>query len=115
MPRTDLRPQLRHQVELRTRTETVNGLGEYIGSYSSTATVWADVSPLSQGELYRAQRLGQTTSHRVIIRWRASAPATGDRIKWGTRWLRVETVTDPDTLREWLEIMATDEGEVAPV
>lgn len=114
MPRTNTRPQLRHQVRWSTEGQSVSAMGEALSGFTETATVWADVRPLSSGELYRAQRLGQSTSHRLVIRWRDPAPKVNDRLEWNGKWLVVESVTDPDTNKEWLEIMANDRGEDAP-
>jgi len=114
VPRTSLAPMLRHRVEIHTETQTVNALGEYLSAHTLAVEAWADIRPMTQSEQYRAQRLGQETTHRAMIRWRASAPAVGDRIKWGTRWLRIASVVDPDSNRDWLEITATDEGDAVP-
>ena len=114
MPRTNTRPQLRHQITLHTEGQATNALGEALSGWTEGDTVWADIEPLNGSELYRAQRLGQVTSHKVTIRWRPNPPKTNDRIGWGSKWLVVETVTDPDTNREWLEIMTNDREEGAP-
>lgn len=113
MPRSNTEPQLHHKVVLYTEALTPNALGEQISGFSAGSNVWADVRPLSSSESYRAQRLSQSTTHRVMIRWRTGVDIN-DRMTWRGRWLRVETATDPDGLREWLEIMATDEGEAIP-
>lgn len=111
--RTDDRPRLRHRLTLYAEGQTVNAMGERLSGFTEGQTVWADVQPLSASEDYRAKRLGQNTSHKVVIRYRTGV-ATNDRLKFGTRWLVVQSVKDPDERREWLEIMAEDREEAAP-
>jgi SPP1 family predicted phage head-tail adaptor len=109
-------PRLHHRLTLCVQAASTNPLGERLSGYDPEAgtLLWAEVRPLTANESYRAQRLSQATTHKITIRWRSPPPANNDRILWRGRWFRVETAHDPTERKEWLELMAVDEGDAPP-
>lgn len=64
-----MRPgKLDSRVILQTRTTTRNSSGDPVESYSTAATVWADVQELSGRELERVSRMYAEVTTQVTIR-----------------------------------------------
>ncbi len=83
--------QLRHRVVIQARTLSDTAGGGQTESWSTHATVWARVEPVSGRELMEAQQLEARVSHKVTIR--ALDTVTSEmRISHGSRSLNIESV-----------------------
>lgn len=60
--------KLRQRIELQSVAETTDGMGGFTEVWSTFATVWADIRPVSTNERFYSQQLQATTTHKVIIR-----------------------------------------------
>ena len=87
--------RLRHRVDLQSVAESQSGTGAVKRSWSTYATVWAEVRPAQGGERFTAQRVTAETTHTVRIRWR-SGVTTADRVKFGARVFEIESILNPD-------------------
>jgi SPP1 family predicted phage head-tail adaptor len=97
-------------VTLFTPTRTPDGAGGFTESWSEHGSFWARITPLTNAESLRADRLEQPARLRVELR--APNPVqTGWRLFWRERWHRidgVEIAEQPDgfTLLDIVEIVA---------
>jgi len=84
--------KLQHRIEIQ---ENIFGEPDEHGnpaeSWTTLATVWADVMPLSGRELLLAQQVHATTTHQIRIRWRDNVKAL-QRVKFGTRAFDINAI-----------------------
>ena len=103
---------LRDQVQIQAATSSGDGAGGAIKTWSTFATVWAAITPISGGEAF-AQGLARNTQfYRVTIRFRSDVSAA-NRIMWGTLPLNIRSASDPDRRGEAL-VMTVESGVGEP-
>ena len=98
---------LREQIVIQQSAPTKDAIGGTIEGWSSLATVWARVEPMSAGEQYRRQQIQANAQWKVTIRWRGDINSK-HRIVWGTRVFQVKGVTNADERKRFL-VLACDE------
>lgn len=86
---------LRHLVELQSPSLAQNAYGEPIESWTTYAAVWAAIRPLSAVETPQAPQATPIATHQVTLRY-TTGVTSGHRIKFGTRYLNVESVLNTD-------------------
>lgn len=97
------------RVTIQQPTATANTVGEPVLTWSTFATVWADVQPLSSRETERyAEAVGFMT-HRVRIRYR-SGLTSAMRIVYRNRVLEIGQITEHDRLWHH-EIICTEKRD----
>ena len=89
----------RHTVEIQHPSNTPNAYGEPVKTWTTAATVWAEVRGLNGRELLHQAQIKATLSDSVSMRWidesDPTRPTPESRIKHGTRNLYVSAVYDP--------------------
>ena len=73
--------RLRHRLTLQRRTSSENAFNEASTSYTTIATVWGAVEPISGREFFAAQQTQSEITHRVTLRYMPGITAD-DRILW---------------------------------
>ena len=99
--------RLRHRVELQENTPTVDARGDPVPDWSTYATVWAAVEPLSGAELVRFQQVQAETTCRVVMRYNADVSAD-DKILHDSRTLQVLSVINRDDRNIELELLCKE-------
>ena len=104
---------LRQRVLLESPTDTPDGLGGYTRSWSSVATVWAQVTPSQGSEHVIAQGVRAQAAYDVRIRYRGDASASW-RVTWNATdplsgdpisvVLDVHSATDVDGMHQWTDL-----------
>jgi len=62
--------QLRHQLEFRTYTTSVDSMGAHSKTWSTTGTIlWGEVRPWRPTESPDAEKLEGVTSHKIKVRY----------------------------------------------
>jgi SPP1 family predicted phage head-tail adaptor len=86
---------LRARLTIETPVERPDGAGGLTRSWSTLATAFAAIEPLSGEERLLADRLEERVTHRVSLR---AGPAlkAGLRFRRGARVLMIRSVYDPD-------------------
>jgi SPP1 family predicted phage head-tail adaptor len=97
---------LNRRLVLEAPVETDDGAGGVTRSYATAATVWASIVPVSARDGVVAQALGDTVTHRIIIRL-GPALTTQHRFRDGARLFAVATVRERED-RRFLEIGAQE-------
>lgn len=98
---------MNRRVILQTVTQAADGGGGFTDTWADTATLWANVEELTGSEGFEAQQTASSLSHRVTIRYRTVTPQ--QRIKYGTRVLKINAVLNPGQLNERTELLCTEE------
>ena len=87
--------RLRLRLTIETATVTPDGAGGSTLSWSSVATVPADMIPVRSDEREVGEGLADLTLQRVVIRKRGDVSA-GDRFRLGERLFRIRSISDPE-------------------
>lgn len=96
--------QLRERVTVQQFTETRNGIGAAVKSWSDVAEVWAEVRTPSGRELMAAAQMHSVLTHMITIRYRDDITAAM-RVVWRGVNLEVDGEPfDPDGTRRWLKL-----------
>lgn len=62
---------LRHRVTIKTLSSPQNAIGEAVPTYTTSATTWAEIIPVSGRETFGRQKLRAECTHMVRMRYRA--------------------------------------------
>lgn len=100
---------LDRRITIERFTATVDDFGEEVKSWAPLRTVWANVTPISDGERWRAGEVGATVTTRFAIRWGAGV-GVEDRIVFDGRVYDVVGVKEIGR-REGQEITASARAE----
>lgn len=99
---------LRHRVVLERKTGTTQDTnGEHHPVWSTLATLWASVEPVTARESEFAKGFAATVSHTVRLRYRADV-GTDDRLRFRGRYLTINGVVNADERRRELVVYATE-------
>ena len=81
-----------------------------IDSWTSVATVWASVEPLSGREALIAAQLHASTTHKIVIRYQSalSALAASWRVLWGARVFDIIERRNLDERKRTLELICVE-------
>lgn len=102
---------LRKQVAIQAEQQTADGAGGYALTWTTLATVWADVSPVTGGKPYVAGHLEGHISHKITMRWRSDLTVTTDmRILYGTRSFNIHAVMNEDEANQYLTLLVEEGG-----
>lgn len=103
--------QMRHRVTIQQTSSGVDGMGGETERWVDGATVWAKVQPLSGSELFRAQQIESTVSHKITIRYGAVIDPT-KRIRHGSKLFEIHTVIDVDETHKYIELLCSETVEI---
>ncbi len=113
------RPEIgrhRQPVEIQHATDAANAFGEPIKTWTTVATVWAEIRGLNSRELLHQDAVKATLTTSLIMRFipegAASRPTIGSRIKHGTRYLYVSSVFDPTGDRRELRCLCAENAAI---
>lgn len=101
--------KLRQRITFQSCRKVADGHGGWNApSWDDFATVWAQVEPLSGREYYFAAQVKADLTHRVGIRYLAGLTEEM-RVKFGDRYLEIETIIDIKELHKFMEILCREE------
>jgi SPP1 family predicted phage head-tail adaptor len=92
------------RVELRNFTTVQDSFGELIRTWSTFATVWASILPLSGREFLAAQQVNAEDIRKIVIRYRTDVNVV-TRIKSGTSEYDIQSVANLEDRNTWLELI----------
>ncbi len=98
---------LRHRIALQAGTGTQGEYGNIPLTFSTYATVWASVQPLSGRERLNAQQIHAETTHRIRLRY-LSTVTTKDRISFDSRTFEIVSLINWDELNWMLELLCKE-------
>lgn len=83
--------KLRHRVTIEYGLEIPDTFGEVDKTWTTLATVWGAVEPLSGREAIQAKQEGSDVTTRIRIRYRDDVNEMC-RVKWGSRYYDINSV-----------------------
>lgn len=95
---------LKHRLELQAPIISANDMLETIQTYTTQATVWGAVEPLSGNLLFNAQQANSEAQGRIRIRYRSDIQPTW-RVKYGNRYLKILSIINPFERNQELHIL----------
>jgi len=95
--------ELKDRIELQAPIKSQNSFGEWVETFTTQATVWGAIRPLSGTLLFQSLQANSDISGEVEIRYRTDIQATW-RLKIGNRILRIVTIINPENRNEKLWI-----------
>lgn len=98
--------ELRQRVVIQSKSAVKNEYGEPIYSWSTLATVWAAVEPLTAREFIQGRAELQEVSTRIRMRYRDDVSAE-NRCTWNGHTYDIESVIH-DPLRTELTLLCTE-------
>jgi len=101
--------RLRLRLTLEHASATPDGAGGSTLTWSTLATVPADVTPIGADERVLGEGVADVTRHRIVIRKRSDV-STGDRFRLGDRFFRIRSLTDPQEDGRYLVCLCEEEG-----
>ncbi len=99
----------RHRVTLQERATGVDADGLPNGDWGAVASVWAEVSPLRDRELFNAQQVQPRTTHKITLDYRPGV-THAMRFLFGTRILNIGSIINPMEANRTLEILAEEKA-----
>lgn len=99
---------MRERIEVQSRTTTQNAYGEPVATWSTLATVWARVEPLSGRELWQAAQVRPDVSHKVTMRhYPGLSPK--HRLKLGSRIFNIDSVLNIEERERLHQVLCKEE------
>ena len=100
--------RLRHRVSIQSTSESTDAFGALTDSWSTDATVWASIEPISGREAQIAKQTNPLVSHRVVMRYR-SGVTPKNRILFGSSVYHITEVINPDQRNISLRLMCIED------
>jgi SPP1 family predicted phage head-tail adaptor len=94
--------ELKQRIELQIPTRSQSS-GEWIDTYTTQATIWGAVEPLSGNRLFLAQQANSQVQGVVRIRYR-SGVTPKMRLKLGERIFQIISIINRDEANEELQL-----------
>ncbi len=99
--------KLRHRVELQSVGRTKAADGQSIETFTTYATVWADIKPMRGSEAIEAQQQSGQDWFKITVRYNASINIK-DRIVFGPRVFEVNYAPDFEERKIFQELTCTE-------
>lgn len=102
--------RFRHKITLQTRTETLDAYGHADLSYTTLASVWAEMLDVSAGERLQSAQVRAEVTHRFTFLHAAAYEVIGpaDRVSYDGRTFDILHVLDKHGANRYLEITARE-------
>lgn len=99
--------KLRNRITIEQRSATQDSFGQPIDSWTTYATVWASLRPLSGREFITANALSESTNYEIIIRYKAGVTPQM-RAKFGVRYFDIQAVLNDRELNKQLTLLCIE-------
>lgn len=99
--------RLRHRITVQSVGSTYDDYGDLSDSWSTLASVWASISPISGREETIASELSGVVTHSILVRYRSGITAQ-NRIQFDSRVFQIESVRNWEERNIFLEILAKE-------
>lgn len=100
--------QLRHRLVIEAPDETPDGAGGVVRTWSTLATVWGEIEPLSADDVLLADKRVGLVTHKVHVRYRTDLDL-GHRFRLGARLFTIRALRDPEERGRFLECLCAEE------
>lgn len=96
--------QLKNRITIQQQIKTANAIDEDEISWTTFATVWADIQPDSGHQTYQAKQLNAEAQGRIKIRYRPNIDPTM-RVLYGSRIFQILSVIQPQESKRELHLI----------
>jgi SPP1 family predicted phage head-tail adaptor len=95
-------------IEKLTTPEVRDPFGSPVETWEEHATRWGAVEPLTGREFFEAQQMQAAADHMIRLRYDSATAAITEamRIRHGAKLFDVQSVRDPDSRHEEIQIVA---------
>ena len=94
-------------ITIEAPTLTSDGMGGFSTVFSSIATVYAAIWPVSAGDVIQANASTMVVSHRIRVRYRAVLKSSW-RVAWAGRYFAIVSIIDPNMEHKFLDLMTKE-------
>ena len=98
---------LNKRIEIQAATRVSDEMGGFTETFSTIATVWAAIWPLSATETVQSMQTDMVVSHRIRMRYRSMMRPSW-RLKFGEKFYNIVSIINPNMKNEYLDIMAKE-------
>ena len=98
---------LRKQIVLKSRGIEADTYGGQTETFTTYATVWGSINPISGSEIITAQQQSGEITHKVIVRYNSSISIT-DRVYYGSRVLEILFVRNIQERNHYIELLCKE-------
>lgn len=98
---------LRWRITIEQLVLSDDGQGGHSESWSTLATPWAKLEPLSASQIWHAQQLEHRVTHKITIRYRNDIESNM-RILFEGRIFHIKSFRDLESQKRFTEIMAEE-------
>ena len=95
------------RVTLQYPTMVADGMGGFTETWTTAATVWGSIWPVSASEQVKAGTQTMVASHQIRIRYRTVLRASW-RVLYNGRYFSIVSITDPSEKHEWLDLLCKE-------
>ena len=99
--------KLRHSIVIQKNTPSTDSFGEQDPSWSTFATVFADIKPLTSREFWDAKQVNAENTLKFIIRY-LSGLDSKMRISWDSRLFNIESIINVNERKKKIVILAVE-------
>lgn len=99
--------RLRHRLELQSHATTVDSAGQESTAWTTYATVWGSIEPLSGKEYERGSAIYGQTVCRIVIRYRNDVALT-HRISHASKVYNLREIRDLNTRNRVLHLIVSE-------
>lgn len=99
---------LRHRITIEQPSRSADGYGGFTTSWSTFASIWGEVEPVSARERMFAAKLEHNVTHKIRIR-HLSGVTTDMRVSFDSRTFHIRGVINPSERSRWMDL-AAEEG-----
>lgn len=101
-----------HRVSIQQRGATVDGYGQQVTTWTTVASAWAKIEPLTGREQLAAAELRASVSHKITMRYRSifANPQTAAqyRLVYGSRYFDITASLNPEERGVWIVLDCTE-------
>lgn len=99
---------LNKRLTIQRQSTTQDSVGQLVDTWTSTATVWGSIKPVSGRNYFTASGERAEVTHTIAIRHGVTV-AVRDRITHGSRTFRIRSVINADESHRYLHLMCTEQ------
>lgn len=99
--------KLRNKIVIQQNTPSTDSFGERDASWSTFATVWADIKPLTSREYWDAVQVNAESTLKFVIRY-LSGVTPKMRISWDSRIFNIESIINVDERNKMIVLLAVE-------
>lgn len=98
---------LNRRISIQSRSAALDTFGQRLTTWTDVLVCWAGIDQLVGRELVLGQAVHNEVTHKVTILYRSTVTPQMRVVYWG-RNFNIQSVIDPNTAHEFLELMCSE-------